>query len=126
MISDEKEVLIAVLRAKQKELSHSLGNREDIAVEKASDALDEMQFKAEREFAIRNLNRDSAMLRLIEVALARIGNGTHGICLRCEDAISPKRISAVPWAAFCIKCQERMERQEVDVDWESEFQPSLS
>ena len=95
MISDEKEVLIAGLRAKQKELSRSLGNREDIAVEKASDALDEMQFKVEREFAIRNLNRDSAMLKLIEVALARIGNGTHGTCLLCEEAISPKRMSAV-------------------------------
>lgn len=126
MTSSEKEVLIAALRVKRKELSHALTNREGIAVEKASDVVDEMQFKAEREFVTRTLNRDSAILRLIDFALARIANGTYGICLRCEEAISARRMSAVPWAAFCIGCQEMVERREVDFDWEDEFQPSVN
>jgi DnaK suppressor protein len=125
MTSNEREVLIAVLRAKQKELSRSLSNREDIAVAKASDVVDDMQFKAEREFVIRNLNRDSAMLRLIDLALARIVDGTYGVCHRCEEPISPRRMSAVPWAVFCIKCQEMAERDEVNADWEGRLQPSL-
>jgi DnaK suppressor protein len=39
-------------------------------------------------------------------ALRSIGDGTFGVCLRCEDDISPKRLAAVPWTAFCIQCQE--------------------
>ena len=91
------------------ELSRSLRNRDEIVVEKASDALDEVQLMEERELAIRNLDRDSN-------ALLRIANGTYGICLHCEEDILPKRMTAVPWAAFCIQCQEKIDRREIEVD----------
>jgi DnaK suppressor protein len=70
----------------------------------------------ERELAIRNLDRDSNALRLIYRALLRIANGTYGICLHCEEDILPKRMAAVPWAAFCIRCQEKIDRREIEVD----------
>jgi len=38
--------------------------------------------------------------------LERIEDRTYGQCLRCDQAISPRRLEAVPWAAFCIRCQE--------------------
>jgi DnaK suppressor protein len=85
-------------------------------IEKAPDALDEVQLAGERELAIRNLDRDSNMLRQIRRALARIADGSYGVCLHCEEDISPKRINAVPWAAFCIKCQEQVDRHEIEVD----------
>src|SRR5690348_6449149 len=88
MTSDDKEKLIAVLQAKREDLSRSLRNRDEIAIETASDALDDLQLKTEREFAIHNLNRDSSMLRHIDLALARIAKGTYGICLHCEEDIS--------------------------------------
>jgi DnaK suppressor protein len=112
----ETERLTSLLRAKQTELSRSLRNRDEIAIEKASDALDEVQLKEERELAIRNLSRDSSALRLIHRALLRIANGTYGICLHCEEDILPKRMAAVPWAAFCIQCQEKIDRREIEVD----------
>jgi len=112
----ETERLTSLLRAKQTELSRSLRNRDEIAIEKASDALDEVQLKEERELAIRNLSRDSNALRLIHRALLRIANGTYGICLHCEEDILPKRMAAVPWAAFCIQCQEKIDRREIEVD----------
>ena len=98
------------------ELSRSLRNRDEIVVEKASDALDEVQLMEERELAIRNLDRDSNALRLIYRALLRIANGTYGVCLHCEEDILPKRMTAVPWAAFCIQCQEKIDRREIEVD----------
>ena len=70
----------------------------------------------ERELAIRNLDRDSNMLRQIRRALSRIANGTYGVCLHCEEDILPKRMAAVPWAAFCIKCQEQIDRHEIEID----------
>ena len=91
-------------------------NRDEIVIEKAPDALDEVQLAGERELAIRNLDRDSNMLRQIRRALARIADGSYGVCLHCEEDISPKRVNAVPWAAFCIKCQEQVDRHEIEVD----------
>ncbi len=104
------------LETKQAELTGSLRNRDEIVIEKAPDALDEVQMAGERELAIRNLDRDSNMLRQIRRALARIEDGSYGICLHCDEEISPKRIAAVPWAAFCIKCQEQVDRHEIEVD----------
>src|SRR3954447_8863898 len=94
-----------ILETKQSELTGSLRNRDEIVIEKAPDALDEVQLAGERELAIRNLDRDSNMLRQIRRALARIADGSYGVCLHCEEDISPKRMNAVPWAGFCIKCQ---------------------
>ena len=116
MTSTEAERLTSLLRARQTELSRSLRNREEIVVEKASDALDEVQLKEERELAKRNLDRDSNALRLIYRALLRIANGTYGVCLHCEEDILPKRMAAVPWAAFCIQCQEKIDRREIETD----------
>ena len=112
----ETERLTGLLRARQTELSRSLRHRDEIVIEKASDALDEAQLKEERDLAIRNLDRGSNALRLIHRALARIANGSYGVCLHCEEDILPKRMAAVPWAAFCIQCQEKIDRREIEVD----------
>lgn len=116
MTKVELEKFKKILEAKQAELSGSLRNRDEIVIEKASDAIDEVQLAGERELAIRNLDRDSNMLRQIRRALARIADGSYGVCLHCEEDISPKRVNAVPSAAFCIKCQEQVDRHEIDVD----------
>ena len=108
--------LTNLLQAKQAELSVSLRKRDEIVIEKVSDTLDEVQLMGERELALRNLNRDSNMLRQIRRALSRIANGTYGVCLHCEEDILPKRMAAVPWAAFCIKCQEQIDRREIEID----------
>ncbi len=105
-----------ILEAKQAELTGVLRNRDEIVIEKAPDAIDEVQLAGERELAIRNLDRDSNMLRQIKRALARVADGSYGVCLHCEEDISPKRVVAVPWAAFCIKCQEQVDRHEIEVD----------
>ena len=95
-----------ILENKQAELAQVLRNRDAITIEKSPDALDEVQNAAERELAIRNLDRESNLLRNVRAALHRIDEGTFGICLHCEEDISPKRLNAVPWAAYCIACQE--------------------
>lgn len=57
------------------------------------------------------LNRntiDIKLLREISDALRRVANGQYGICLECEEPISGKRLDAVPWARYCVACQERI------------------
>src|SRR5262245_20943464 len=104
----------AILEAKAAELSAGLRNRDDIAIEKTPDALDEVQLAGERELAIRNLDRESNLLRNVKSALARIADGSYGICLHCEEEIKPKRLEAVPWAKYCIRCQEAADRHEFE------------
>ncbi len=101
-----------VLENKQAELAQVLRNREGIAIEKSPDALDEVQNAAERELAIRNLDRESNMLRNVRAALHRMDEGTFGVCAHCEEDISIKRLNAVPWAAYCIQCQETADRNQ--------------
>ena len=104
----------AMLEAKKRELSFGLSSREDIVIEKAADTLDEVQFAGERELAIRNLDRESKLLKSIRSALARIEDGSYGVCLHCDTAINPKRLATVPWAAYCVRCQEAADRYEFE------------
>jgi DnaK suppressor protein len=55
------------------------------------------------------LNRntiDMKLLREISDALHRIDQDTYGICMECDEPISGKRLDAVPWARYCVTCQE--------------------
>ena len=103
-----------ILENKQDELEQIVRNRDAITIEKSADALDEVQHAAERELAIRNLDRESHLLRNVRSALRRLEDGSFGTCLHCEEEISPKRLAAVPWAAFCIQCQEQADRNHDD------------
>ncbi len=47
------------------------------------------------------------VLKQVDAALRRIERGTFGVCLECEEPISNKRLEAVPWARYCIRCQDR-------------------
>ena len=106
----------AMLEAKQAELSAGLRNREDIAIEKTPDAIDEVQLAGERELAIRNLDRESNLLRNVKGALVRVADGSYGVCMHCEEDIKPKRLDAVPWTKYCIKCQEAADRNEFEAE----------
>jgi DnaK suppressor protein len=103
-----------LLEAKQAELAGGLRNRDGIAIEKTADALDEVQLAGERELAIRNLDRESNLLRSVRAALGHMADGSYGTCMHCEEDISPKRLNAVPWTAYCIKCQEAADRHEFE------------
>ena len=104
----------AMLEAKQAELSAGLRNRDDIAIEKTPDAIDEVQLAGERELAIRNLDRESNLLRNVKGALVRIADGSYGVCMHCEEDIKIKRLDAVPWTKYCIRCQEAADRHEFE------------
>ena len=121
MTKNEMDKYKTVLETRLAELSYALRNREDIAIEKTPDALDEVQLAGERELAIRNLDRESHLLRQVRGALARIADGSYGVCNHCEEEISLKRLNAVPQTAYCIKCQEAADRHEFETNDTVEF-----
>jgi DnaK suppressor protein len=97
----------SILNTKLRELTWRLTRREGIAIEKTSDALDEVHLATDRELATRNLERGSSVLREVRAALTRIEEGEFGECLNCEEEISPKRLRAVPWTRLCLACKEQ-------------------
>ena len=114
MTKSELNKYKSVLQTKQAELVHVLRNRDGIAIEKCPDSLDEVQYATDRELAIRSLDRDSVLLRNVRAALDRIEEGSFGVCLHCDEDISPKRLAAVPSTAFCIVCQEIADRSQYE------------
>jgi DnaK suppressor protein len=59
---------------------------------------------------------DSRQITLINEALERIEDGEYGLCQNCEKEITPKRLDAIPWARYCINCQELVEQGLIDED----------
>jgi RNA polymerase-binding transcription factor len=51
------------------------------------------------------LDNEKALLAEVQQALARIDNGTYGICTNCGQPISEKRLEAIPWATLCVTCE---------------------
>ena len=99
-----------ILERRDVELVQVLRRRDGIAIEKSADQMDEIQYASERDLAMRNVDRESSLLRDVKAALRRIHDGSFGTCIECESAISPRRLAAVPWASRCIQCQEAADR----------------
>jgi DnaK suppressor protein len=97
------------LLRRRAELSAGIRNRDQIAVDKSADEIDQIQNTQEREVVLRELDSKATMLRAIAAALDRIGDGSFGVCVSCETPISQRRLDALPWAPRCIRCQEAAE-----------------
>lgn len=106
-----------ILEAKRRELLSNHYEAEGIAVERVPDSMEELSLEVERNMAMETLNRKAALLDQVTEALERIARRKYGVCLACQKAISPKRLSALPWAALCFECQQATEnRQGIDAN----------
>ncbi len=78
-----------------------------------------VQSADEVEFAVQSLEQDvtaatadlrSRTLKEIDSALERVAVGTYGECEDCGEPIDPNRLKAIPWARYCVPCQELRSR----------------
>lgn len=83
------------------------GDSADVAFETGSD-----------EMASQLAALDSRELNQIERALARLKQGTYGLCEICQARIPVARLNALPYTTYCIGCQREAERYP---DWEDRF-----
>ena len=79
---------------------------------------DQAQISHEEFISLKMNNLEYSQLRLVEEALERLDSGDYGVCLACEEPVASKRLLAVPWARYCIKCQDstgvEMDREMAD------------
>lgn len=108
-----------VLMAKREDIMAKSHRREDLWIVQSNEQIETVQLAGQREFAARALERERESLIQIGAALRRIEEGEFGICLDCEESISPKRLAAVPWAVCCLHCQESRDTADT-------FEPQLA
>jgi DnaK suppressor protein len=65
-----------------------------------------MNFEYEKELSLGQNTVD--LLRKVERALARIGDGTYGICESCGQPIPVARLEVLPYATECVTCARRV------------------
>jgi DnaK suppressor protein len=121
MTKSELDRFRAILTANVVELERFTRHREGITIERSADQLEEIQGASERALAVCNLDREFNQLRNARAALRRIEEDSFGTCQQSDDEIHPKRLAAVPWATFCIRCQEALDN---NLDFEDVQAPS--
>jgi RNA polymerase-binding protein DksA len=98
MLLDMKDSALAGLGAKAQILTKT----ERICEE------DQAQYSLEEAVSLRLNGIEYSQLQQIQEALDRLQIGDFGICLSCDEPIPAKRLQALPWARYCVPCQERV------------------
>jgi DnaK suppressor protein len=78
---------------------------------KHADPGDQAASEYERQALIHKAAAAQHTLRTLKQALERLRQGSFGECAECGGDIEPKRLEAIPWARYCVNCQEARERR---------------
>ena len=78
--------------------------------EATQDVADKAANSYTKEFLFHQSDENRRLLQLVDEALARLKNGTYGLCVSCQGEVQVKRLDAVPWARHCIECQEKQDQ----------------
>jgi DnaK suppressor protein len=80
----------------------------------AQDIADRAASSYTKEFLFSQSNNERQLLQMVETALQRIREGSFGECVSCGNEINSRRLEAVPWTRYCIECQEKKEKGQLE------------
>lgn len=103
LLDDKKSSLSA-------EIAKTRSAEEETTEESTQDIADKAVSSYTREFLYSLTDGERNTLLYIDDALARIEEGNYGLCLNCGQLMTEKRLNAVPWAPYCLDCQELSEK----------------
>ncbi|HKK30667.1 MAG TPA: TraR/DksA C4-type zinc finger protein [Alphaproteobacteria bacterium] len=104
--------LKARLEQRLNELASHLEQLEDQLRRPVSKSFDEQPLERESDEVLEDLEEvHIAEMAATRGALARLEEGTYGICISCGKNIAPARLEAMPTAALCIECANEQEQQ---------------
>jgi DnaK suppressor protein len=114
MSKKDMEKYRRLLEEKKGILSAEIAKTRSAEVETTEEATQDIADKAvssyTREFLYSLTDGERSTLLLIDDALTRIDEGTYGLCVNCGTLMTEKRLNAVPWAPYCLDCQELSEK----------------
>ena len=115
------------LKAKEaKEIKERLLAERELIIQKLNGndlSIDDSETPDPVDLAVRNYSKnvmlavsenESRQLALIDEALQRVEDKDYGECQNCGKEVNPKRLTAIPWARYCIDCQELVEQGLLD------------
>ncbi len=105
MLEDSRTAILANARKTMEEESNF--DTDDLP-----DEIDQASSEYAQSMVFRLRDREKFLLKKIEKALTRIEDGTFGMCERCEEPISAKRLEARVVTTLCIRCKEEQEKKE--------------
>jgi RNA polymerase-binding protein DksA len=111
LLEDERTRLLEELEAMEEhtpEVEDQVGM--DIGGGYDEDLADVASSTFEREKGLALESSVQQMLAQVEEALARVDEGTYGVCQRCGDPIDVARLRVLPFATLCIRCKELEEK----------------
>lgn len=109
-----------------KEIKQRLQDERELLIEKLKGndlSIDDSETPDPVDLAVRNYSKnvmlavsenESRQLALVDEALLRVEDKEYGDCQNCEEPINPKRLAAIPWARYCLNCQELVEKGLLD------------
>jgi DnaK suppressor protein len=87
-------------------LRGTLRNRAGATIESVAEECERTVLAGQRELSVELVDRASRRLRDVESALHRLAEGDYGTCTDCDEPIPVRRLTAIPWASRCVRCQE--------------------
>ncbi len=104
-----------LLEEKQRILNNSknaLKNELALSPDDLPDETDLAASEINQNLVFKLRDRERQLLSKIDEALARMDEGSFGICQECEEPIEPRRLEARPVSTLCIACKEKQEHRE--------------
>ncbi len=109
-----REMLLSLREETLKKIEEEVGTkvREDPRFTTLStmDVGDLSQFDLDSDINYSLLQSHLQRLKSIDEALRRLEDGTYGYCEECGRAIDVKRLRVLPFARYCVQCQEKLEK----------------
>ena len=115
---DSSEILRCrrILQIQREEAMRSLGRLGDetrsLDFDCSKDVGDLCTTNVSKEALFQQTDERRRMIRMIDAALARIQQGIFGVCAACGGDINPRRLDALPWTQYCLRCQRGFEEVE--------------
>lgn len=116
--SADLETFRQTLVTKRREMvdlyAHDVKVGQEATDDNSDDFADRANNSYSREMMFALSDTERKILIYIDDAMVRLDKGTYGRCDYCEEAIGLPRLEAVPWARYCVRCQERDEQGMLD------------
>jgi DnaK suppressor protein len=107
-----KDMLLRMREGLVQEISRRSRATTEEAAPDIGDILDSVSMERTRELDLILTDREKRKLKQIDDALDRIEDKTYGFCEDCGVKIPKARLRVMPFAKYCVECQEKQEREE--------------
>lgn len=94
-----------------RKIGQTVSESKEVETDVAQDLADKAESSYTKEFLLSLTDTERKQLLQIDDALRSLEKGTYGLCLNCGQPISRKRLEALPWATYCIDCQQKLEQE---------------